>query len=158
MRRTAVILVAMGLALAAAGAAGAAELGRLGKVRAASANLFAAAEHGDPRAQTMIGFMYENGRGLPQDYMLAVAWYQRAAEQGYPRAQYLLGMMYNYGQGVAEDYVVAHKWLNLAASGATPPDREYYVRVRNSIAYKLTVAQQTEAQWRARHWYPVPER
>lgn len=47
--------------------------------------------------------MYETGRGLPQDYMLAAAWYQRAAQQGYPRAQHLLGLLYDKGQGVAED-------------------------------------------------------
>jgi len=159
MRKAALILGCVWLAAAGAlgvpGPVGAAELG---KVAAGAGGLFAAAERGDPRAQAAIGFMYETGRGLPQDYMLAVAWYQRAAEQGYPRAQQLLGLMYDRGQGVAEDYVVAHKWLNLAAAGAPPREREYYVRLRNALAFKMTVAQITEAQWRARHWYPVRER
>jgi TPR repeat protein len=155
MRKAAFILVVVGLALAVAHPSAAAEIGR---VTVGSGGLFAAAERGDPRAQTMIGFLYETGRGLPQDYMLAAAWYQRAAQQGYPRAQYLLGMMYDKGQGVPEDYVVAHKWLNLAAAGAPPREREYYLRLRNALAAKMTVAQQTESQWRARHWYPIPER
>jgi len=158
MRKAALIL-GCGLALAAgpltADPVAAAELG---KVVARSGGIFRAAEAGNPRAQTMVGFMYETGRGLPQDYMLAVAWYQRAAEQGYARGQQLLALMYDKGQGVAENYVVAQKWLILAAAGAAPREREYYVRLRNAVAAKMTVAQQTEAQWRARHWYPILER
>lgn len=155
MQKPAVVLVAIGLALASFGSAGAAEIR---KVAVRSVNVFRAAEAGDPRAQTMVGFMYETGRGLPQDYMLAVAWYQRAAEQGYPRAQHLLGLMYDKGQGVAENYVAAHKWLNLATAGAGRGEREYYVRLRDAVARKMTVAQITEAQWRARHWVPSRER
>jgi TPR repeat protein len=156
MRKPVVILAALGFALAAVGPAQAAE--QMTKVTVTSSSLMARAERGDARAQTMIGFMYETGRGLPQDYMLAAAWYQRAAQQGYPRAQQLLGQMYDKGQGIAEDYVTAHLWLNLAAAGAGGREREYYLRLRNAVAYKLTVAQQTEAQWRARHWRPSPER
>src|SRR5215813_3377704 len=124
------------------------------KIAITPSNISIAAERGDPRAQTQIGFMHETGRGLPQDYMLAAAWYQRAAQQGYPRAQFLLGLLYNNGQGVAEDYVTAHMWLNLAGAGAGAREREYYLKVRNSLAFKMTVAQVTEAQWRARHWRP----
>lgn len=156
MRKTAVILAALGFALAALAPAQATE--QLTKLSTGTSTLMARAERGDARAQTMIGFMYETGRGLPQDFMLAAAWYQRAAQQGYPRAQQLLGLMYDKGQGVAEDYVTAHQWLNLAASGAVGREREYYLRLRNSLAWKMTVAQQTEAQWRARHWRPDPER
>jgi uncharacterized protein len=155
MQKAAIVVLAIGVALASAGTVQGAEIGR---TVAGSASIFRAAELGDPRAQTAVGFMYETGRGLPQDYMLAVSWYRRAAEQGYPRAQHLLGLMYDKGQGVAEDYVVAHTWLNLAAAGAGRRDREFYIRTRNALAYKMTVAQITEAQWRARHWRPVPER
>jgi uncharacterized protein len=154
MQKVAILLVAIGVGLASVASAGAAEIAK----GVASGNVFRAAELGDPKAQTAVGFMYETGRGLPQDYMLAVSWYRRAAEQGYARAQHLLGLMYDRGQGVAEDYVVAHTWLNLAAAGAGQREREYYVRIRNALAYKMTVAQITEAQWRARHWRPVPER
>jgi uncharacterized protein len=155
MQKAAIVLVAIGLALASAGTVQATEIG---KAVAGSAGVFRAAELGDPKAQTAVGFMYETGRGLPQDYMLAVSWYRRAAEQGYPRAQHLLGLMYDKGQGVAEDYVAALKWLNLAAAGAGRRDREFYIRTRDALAYKMTIAQITEAQWRARHWRPVPER
>src|SRR5262252_4407608 len=141
--KAAVILVGVGLALAQVNPAPATEIGR---VVAGQGGLFGAAERGDPRAQTRIGFMYETGHGLPQDYMLAVAWYQRAAEQGYPRAQHLLGMMYQKAQGVAEDYVTAYKWLNLAAAAApSRGERDFYQRTRDSVGWKMTVAQITEA-------------
>ena len=154
--KAAFILAAIGLLLAQVGPAPAAEVGT---VVASQGGLFRAAERGDPRAQTRIGFMYETGHGLPQDYMLAVAWYQRAAEQGYPRGQHLLGMMYQKGQGVAEDYVTAHKWLNLATAAARGRgERDFYQRTRDAVAWKMTVAQVTEAQWRARHWQPRSER
>jgi TPR repeat protein len=147
------LLAAIVLALTLGGAAEAASA----RKNASAAVLFAAAERGEPQAQTQVGFMYETGRGLPQDYMAAVYWYRRAAEQGYPRAMHLLGLMYDKGQGVAEDYVTAHKWLNLAAAGAEGSDREYFLRIRNAVAQKMTIAQQTEAQWLARNWRPMPE-
>ena len=66
--------------------------------------------------------------------------------------------MYDKGQGVGENYIVAHKWLNLAASSARRGTREYYLRLRQAVAGKMSVAQITEAQRLARDWYPQPER
>ena len=74
------------------------------------------AERGDARAQARLGYMLATGRGVPQNFVEAAYWYQRAAEQGDPDAQYLLGVCYDLGQGVPEDWVLAHKWLNLSAS------------------------------------------
>ena len=45
-----------------------------------------AAEQGDARGQSALGFMYENGHGVEQDYGTAVEWYRKAAEQGFERA------------------------------------------------------------------------
>ncbi|MGC1095551.1 MAG: SEL1-like repeat protein [Pseudolabrys sp.] len=44
------------------------------------------AERGNAQAQAILGFIYEHGRGVPQDYAAAVRWYVSAAEQGYPTA------------------------------------------------------------------------
>jgi hypothetical protein len=96
--------------------------------------------------------MYETGRGVPQDYHLAAFWYRQAAEQGNVRAQHLLGLLYDRGQGVPLDYVEAHKWLNLAAARASSGDRDYFVRIRNAVASKLTRFQIYDAQRRARVW------
>ena len=40
------------------------------------------AEHGEAGAQYNLGFMYDHGQGVPQDYAEAVRWYRLAAEQG----------------------------------------------------------------------------
>ena len=110
------------------------------------------AKRGSSYYQTYLGYMYETGRGVPQDYRLAVQWYYLAAEQGNILAQHLLGMLYDKGQGVTLDHVEAHKWLNLAASKATSTDRDYFTRIRNAVASKLTRDQIYEAQRRAREW------
>ena len=110
------------------------------------------AERGNARYQAVLGYMYEIGRGVPQDYRLAALWYRRAAEQGNVRAQHLLGLLYDRGQGVPLDYVEAHKWLNLAAARAASGDRDYFVRIRNAVASKLSRGQIYEAQRRAREW------
>ena len=41
-----------------------------------------AAEQGLADAQNNLGLMYANGEGLPDDYVLAYAWYNLAAAQG----------------------------------------------------------------------------
>jgi uncharacterized protein len=120
------------------------------------AQLLGAAERGDPRAQARVAFMYETGRGLPQDYYQAAGWYHRAAESGFPPAQHRLGLLFDKGQGVPEDYVEAYKWLNLAASAAPPAQREFYLRVRDAVARKMTHIQLTQAQWLSTHWRPRP--
>ena len=59
--------------------------------------------------------MYENGKGVPQDYKTSVKWYSLAAEQGNADAQSSLGLMYRKGDGVPQDYKTALKWYRLAA-------------------------------------------
>ena len=74
-----------------------------------------AAEQGLARAQCNLGFCYENGTGVPQDYAKAVEWYRKAAEQGLARAQYFMGLNYNNGIGVPKDDAMAVKWYRKAA-------------------------------------------
>jgi uncharacterized protein len=109
-------------------------------------------ERGDPVAQTYLGFMYANGYGVPQNYIEAANWLRLASEQGNPDAQYLLGLMYNKGQGVPQDYVEAYKWLDLAVAQANGRQRDDWVRIRNAIASKLSLAQRTRAQALAIAW------
>ena len=113
------------------------------------------AQHGNPQAQTYVGFMFQNGRGLPQNYVAAADWYRRASEQGVPVAQFNLGLMYDKGHGVPQDYVLAYKWLNVATARATPAEREYWVRIRDAVALKLTLVQRTAAQDLASEWFYV---
>jgi TPR repeat protein len=114
------------------------------------------ARRGNPRAQAMLGFMYENGLGAPQAYDVAAELYAEAAERGDPSGQYLLGLMYDKGHGVDRDDVLAYKWLNLAAAAAPVRDREHYLRIRNAVASKMSLNQVEEGQWLALNWRPRP--
>jgi uncharacterized protein len=116
------------------------------------------AERGNARAQAYLGFMYQYGRGVPQNYGLAVYWYTRGAEQGEPRAQHLLGLMYDKGLGVVSDHVLAHMWLNLAAARTKGAEHEDNVRLRDAVASKMSLGQLADAQYLARGWVPKPER
>ena len=73
------------------------------------------AEAGDAEPQTELGERYEDGRGVVQDYAVAVCWFRRAAEQGYPRGQTALGFMYGTGRGVVQDDAEAVRWFRRAA-------------------------------------------
>ncbi len=97
--------------------------------------------------------MYDNSRGVPQDYAEAVKWYCKAAEQGFAEAQFNLGVIYGKGQRVPQDYVQAHMWYNLAASRLPPgSDRDMAVMNREALAARMTPAQIAEAQRLAREW------
>jgi TPR repeat protein len=73
------------------------------------------AEQGDPSAQGNLGFLYEEGHGVPKDYVQAAAWYRKAADQGLAYAQGNLGFLYEKGHGVPQDYVQAVAWYRKAA-------------------------------------------
>jgi TPR repeat protein len=118
--------------------------------------LGSAAARGNAAAQALLGFMYANGQGVPQGYDAATYWYRLAAEQGDTTAQYLLGLMYDKGFGVPLNEVAAHMWLNLAAAHAPQRNREYYLRLRDAVASKMTRSQIDEAQWRAQEWAARP--
>jgi uncharacterized protein len=148
--------VVLTVAVASAQAESPLDPGAHGRDRAGGVSSLAS--HGNAHAQTVLGFMYENGRGVPQNFERAVEWYRRAAAQGDPTAQYLLGLMYDKGHGVQQDWVLAHKWLILAAGKATGQQREYYARIRDSVGLKLTPEQISEAQSLAGQWRPVRER
>jgi TPR repeat protein len=110
--------------------------------------------HGDPKAQAFLGFLYENGYGAPQAYDAAADLYIRAAASGNPFGQVMLGLMYDKGHGVPQDFVLAYKWLNLAAARASLRERDYFLRLRNAVASKMSPAQISEGQRLALIWTP----
>jgi uncharacterized protein len=73
------------------------------------------AERGDSRAQTSLGWMYAEGRGVQQDEAEAIKWYRKASDRGDALAQARLGRMYAEGRGVQQDYAEAEKWYRKAA-------------------------------------------
>ncbi len=74
------------------------------------------ASAGDPVAQTNLGVAYASGRGVEQDFALALDWYRKAATQGHAPAQFGLGLMYERGEGVPVDMMEARRWYELAAA------------------------------------------
>jgi uncharacterized protein len=115
------------------------------------------AEQGNPAAQAYLGFLFETGRGVPQNYTEAAMWYRRAAEQGDSLAQYSLGLLYDKGQGVPQDIVEASKWLNLSTAAAPPRAREARARIRDAITRKMTRGEIARARLRALEWAPSRE-
>ena len=109
---------------------------------------------GNARAQALLGFMYENGFGVPQAYDAAADLYQRAAVQGDAFAQARLGLIYDKGHGVPQNAVLSYKWLDLAAAHATKRERDYYLRLRNAVASKMSSEQILEGQRLALIWAP----
>jgi TPR repeat protein len=45
-----------------------------------------AAHGGEPRAQIDLGYLYEQGKGVPLDYVTAYVWYETAESAGERRA------------------------------------------------------------------------
>ena len=74
-----------------------------------------AADQGRADAQYNLGFMYDNGEGVPEDDAEAERWYCKSAEQGYVLAQYYFGIKYANGYGVPEDNAEAARWFGKAA-------------------------------------------
>lgn len=74
-----------------------------------------AAIDGNPEGQAMLGEMYSEGAGVPENQETAVKWYRKAALQGNADAQYYLGKCYYLGKGVAENDAEAVKWFQKAA-------------------------------------------
>jgi len=78
------------------------------------------ARQGNSVAQFNLGFMYHEGKGVPQDSKEALKWYRLAADRGDPAAQFNLGVMYDKGDGVPQDDKEAIQWYRLAADQGTP--------------------------------------
>jgi uncharacterized protein len=110
------------------------------------------APRGGPRALGQLGFRYENGFGVPQNYIAAVDLYQRAAEQGDVFAQARLGLSYDKGHGIQKDIILAYKWLDLAAGRAPRREHDFYQRLRDAVAQKMSLNQVAEGQRLALIW------
>jgi len=78
--------------------------------------LQAQAAQGNAMAQLKLGIMYADGKGVPQDYVTARGWYEKAAARGNAMAQYYLGRMYFNGESVPKDYTMAREWWEKAAA------------------------------------------
>jgi TPR repeat protein len=74
-----------------------------------------AAQAGLAEAQFALGQAYAAGKGVDQNYLLAVRWLSEAAQQGLATAQFAIAEMHIEGHGVARDPKQALVWLRKAA-------------------------------------------
>ncbi len=108
------------------------------------------AKQGHRGGQVQMGFMYERGMGVPQDYAEAAKWYRKAAERGERLAQYNLGIMYKEGKGVPRDIIQAYVWLSLSMLKGYPYAQKDY----DLVAGQMTAAQKMRARKYIRDWQP----
>ena len=101
----------------------------------------------DAEAQNNLGYAYEKGQGVAQDYAQAVYWYRKAAEQGYAMAQSNMGVMYENGKGVEQDYAQAARWYRKAAE-------QGYTAAQYSLGYDYDYGLGVEQDYKqAAYWY-----
>lgn len=106
------------------------------------------AESGNAEAQEILGTMYLNGEGVPEDVEQAVGWFRKSADQGNVSSQYNLGLLYLMGMGVPQDYVQAHLMFNLSAASGDAKAAES----REEVAKVMTASQIEEAERLVREW------
>jgi len=73
-----------------------------------------AAREGKSDAMVWLGKMYEEGKGVEQDYSKAMDWYIKAANIGNPDAMNNLGVMYHNGKDIGKNYDCARSWYQKA--------------------------------------------
>lgn len=99
----------------------------------AVARLRRAADGGHTGAMVLLGKLYRNGVGVPQNYALSARWLRAAAEAGDPEGMVEYGRLHRSGVGVTQDPVQAYVWFNRAAALLNMDG----VQERDSIAVKL---------------------
>ena len=79
-----------------------------------------AAEKGYAPSMVSLGDAYYEGRGVKQDYKMALDWFHKAAALDDGSGYYRIGKAYFEGKGVKQDYSEARKWYLKAF------DHKYY--------------------------------
>jgi TPR repeat protein len=82
--------------------------------------LRASADQNEPEAQFYLGYLYEKGKFVPQDYALAFQNYCAAALLHYGPAENNLASLYQHGQGVPRNSTQAFQWYLAAAQDGDP--------------------------------------
>ena len=72
------------------------------------------AREGSANAQYNVGLLFQQGRGIKQNYKKASQWYLAAANQGHFAAQNNIGSLYRRGKGVGLNYKSAVYWYQQA--------------------------------------------
>ncbi|MCO6498607.1 MAG: sel1 repeat family protein [Chitinophagaceae bacterium] len=79
-----------------------------------------AANRGSADAMAMLGYMYEEGQGVPASEEEAIKWYKKAAEKNQPGAFYQLAQIYNHNTPNVTVQTEAFYWYKKAAEAGNP--------------------------------------
>jgi uncharacterized protein len=113
------------------------------------------ARDGNAIAQFNLGFLFDEGLGVPQNHMRAFNWYLKAANQGLIQAQYVVSYYYRRGRGMQQNTVEALMWIDLAASGGLPhADIELQEQEDQMTRAAIAEGQRQAARWLANHPRP----
>lgn len=88
-------------------------------------------------AQTALGIIYTQGRGVPRDFVEATKWFRRAAEQGDANAQFNLGFRFVVGIGVTQDQMEGVKWYRLAADQGHA-DAQFHLGLMYAVGFGVS--------------------
>jgi TPR repeat protein len=75
---------------------------------------------GDAKAEYEVGYRYDLGQGVEQNFKTAAYWYQRSSDQNYMPAKINLGWLYQNALGVEQNFDVAMELYTLAAKAGEP--------------------------------------
>jgi TPR repeat protein len=89
-------------------------------IQAALKLLCASAAQNDRDAEFYLGYLYEHGQYVPQDFARAFKNYETAAQVHYPPAENNLASLYQHGQGVPQNDGKAFELYFLAAQHGDP--------------------------------------
>jgi hypothetical protein len=114
-----------------------------------------AAEAGNPTATYEMGYLCENGDGVPKSPAQSAQWYMRGARMGNAASEAAVGQLYEYGNEVQENWDTAAQWYTKSA-------QQGYVmgefRLGRAYQYGVGIPIDINA---AEQWYcrcPVPHR
>jgi TPR repeat protein len=89
---------------------------------------------------------------VPQNDVLALAWFQKAAEGGNTGARIKLGYMYSTGRATAKDLEAAYAWILAASLGGDRRGNEYLPALEG----QLSPEQLARAKQRAKEVQATP--
>lgn len=76
-----------------------------------------AANLGHAGAQLQLGLLCAAGQGVPEDFVQAMAWFQKAHAQKQPHAACRIASLHRDGKGVAQSLEEAARWYRIEADG-----------------------------------------
>ena len=107
-----------------------------------------AAARGDAEARTTLGRMYSlgctyyHGNGIPQNFIKAAVWFQRAFDNDDSSAMFVLGLMHYKGEGMAMDRPKGIQLITQAAGNGDEPAEDFLDDLEEDCASAEAMAEQ----------------